>query len=137
VSEHFSIAEFACHDGTPYPLEWADRLNSLCVTLEEIRSRWGGPLIVVSGFRTVAYNLRIRGAAHSQHCQGRAADVRALDVSDTGNLANLVRSMLAGGALGQLGGWGIYPGWVHVDVRPKLDGHVAHWHGDGVGSEVA
>jgi hypothetical protein len=36
-----------------------------------------------------------------------------------------------------IGGVGLYPGWVHVDVRPRgEDGHIYRWTGKGFGSEV-
>jgi uncharacterized protein YcbK (DUF882 family) len=34
-----------------------------------------------------------------------------------------------------IGGLGVYPTWVHVDVRPVA--RLAQWTGAGVGAEVA
>ena len=36
-----------------------------------------------------------------------------------------------------LGGLGRYPGWVHVDVRPRIEGHLCLWTGEKVGDEIA
>lgn len=138
MSEHFNMIEFACHDGTPYPLEWGDRLIKLCAQLEIIRVAWAGPIVVVSGFRTDAYNRRIGGALRSQHVEGRAADIRPVSIGDVPEFTNLVRRLMAIGQLPDVGGFGAYPGWVHVDVRDKPpSGHVAQWTGNGVGSEQA
>ena len=135
---YFTVDEFRCHSGEPYPPEWEnDRLQSLVDALDAIRSAWGGPLHVVSGYRTAAYNTRIGGARNSQHVQGRAADVRPAKPTpeNVARLHSLVGTLYAEGRLPRLGGLGLYPGWIHVDVRAKRDGRLATWTGAGVGSE--
>lgn len=130
------MIEFACHDGTPYPLEWGDRLIKLCAQLEIIRAAWAGPIVVVSGYRTDAYNRRIGGALRSQHVEGRAADIRPVSAGSIHDFASLVGQLINNGQLPDVGGFGVYPGWVHVDVRDKPPGgHVASWTGNGIGSE--
>ena len=42
--------------------------------LEPIRSKVG-PLVVTSGYRSVAVNASIGGSETSQHCEGKAADI--------------------------------------------------------------
>lgn len=44
--------------------------------IDPIRSYIDKPFIVVSGYRPRAYNDFIKGATLSQHCLGRAVDVR-------------------------------------------------------------
>jgi len=139
----FHAAEFSCHDGTPYPDAWADRLAALMSQLDIIRGLWGGPLRVVSGYRSPAWNTRVGGAGASQHMEGRAADIAPLVPADSTETccADLHARILRAISTGQLelvGGLGLYRGWVHVDVRPKpADGHIARWVGTGVGSEVS
>lgn len=161
VTAHFAVEEFACHDGTPYPVAQVDaddphgctwletRLTPLCQTLEVIRDALGAALLVDSGFRTLAYDERlyqahvasvgddglVAPASRSQHPQGRAADVKAPSVSPV-KLFTLVLSLYADGKLPQLGGVGLYPSFVHVDVRKRpgtsgeaVDGHLAIWGG--------
>lgn len=139
TSKYFSAHEFECHDGTEYPSEWhGDRLQPLVDTLDAIREKWGGPIVVVSGFRTDAYNKRVGGASASQHVQGRAADVRPASGSPhmVRQLHDLVRTMLVGNLLPHLGGLGVYRRWIHVDVRPRgTEGRIARWEGHGIGSE--
>jgi len=144
ISTHFGYSEFACHTGAPYPPEWIDeRLQPLCTTLDAIRERWGGPIVVVCGYRTPEYNEQLRArssgvAANSQHPQGRAADVGPVPRTpeNVRRLAAIVDGMIQGGELPLLGGFGKYSGWIHVDCRPKPDdGHVARWDGQGFGSE--
>lgn len=151
ISRHFTVEEFRCHDGTPYPAEWVDdRLAALCGCLDVIRDAWGGPLTVVSGYRTPAVNDALVAASaarnggvsgvakSSQHIQGRAADVRpdAPTVERVALLHDLVKELYAAGHLGRMGGLGIYVGWIHVDVRPRpSNGRLATWVGVGAGSE--
>lgn len=142
-SAYFTIAEFASHDGTEYPEEWADnRLQSLCDVLDAIRSAWGGPLTVASGYRSAEYNARLAAkssgvAQNSQHVQGRAADVRPRDptAANVKRLHDLVKGMHSRGELPKMGGLGIYPHWLHIDVRAHQPGQLAEWTGVGVGSE--
>ena len=149
VTEHFTIDEFACRDGTPYPLngteddpgDWfLERLTPLCESLEVIRTAAGGaPIIIDSGYRTLAYDQRLYDAsAHdglvatpqgSQHPKGRAADIRHGWLPPA-ELHRLIGVLLAVGELPRVGGVGLYPRFVHIDVRPRPpSGHVAQWGG--------
>jgi len=143
-SQWFNVSEFSSHDGEPYPVAWDDRLAALCSQLDVIRSAWGAPLRVVSGYRSPAWNLRIDGAKLSQHVEGRAADIQPMVKAasmqvNVQELHKRVLRLMADGQLPLVGGLGYYPNrWLHVDIRPKPpDGHIAQWHGVGVGSEVA
>ena len=136
LTMHFELAEFACHDGTPYPSEWIqDRLVPLCTMLEVIRSELGGRVVyIVSGYRTGDYNASLAAnghhvAGHSQHTDGRAADIKAEGMAASDVHAAIER-LQADGRLPLLGGLGKYPGWTHVDIRHKpADGHLARWTG--------
>jgi uncharacterized protein YcbK (DUF882 family) len=138
----FHPSEFDCHDGTPYPHIWQDRLEALISQLDVIRGAWGGPLRVVSGYRSPTWNAKVGGAGASQHMEGRAADIapfcdqRAMAVNCADLHARILR-LISTSSLPLVGGLGLYPGWVHVDIRPKPpDGHIAQWTGSGVGAEV-
>jgi uncharacterized protein YcbK (DUF882 family) len=145
VSQFFGDSEFTCHDGTPVPPEWLDdRLRPLEAMLDKIRIKRGGPVRVISGYRTEAYNERIGGAKLSQHVQARAADVAPITAAglfsaELSAFYVMICEMLAAGELPELGGLGWYPGkWVHLDIRPRPpSGHVASWQGTGIGSEQA
>jgi len=128
ITPHFALGEFACHDGTPYPVEWVEsRLRQLCELLEEIRREVKAPVRVLSGYRTPVYNRRIGGARASQHVEGRAADI----IVDSMTVPRLHAAILdlhrtdVGAAA--LGGLGRYPGFVHVDVR--IVERLARWTG--------
>jgi uncharacterized protein YcbK (DUF882 family) len=150
MTTHFSSEEFACKDGTAYPLrsmdeddpqgrDWATtRLEVLCDVLEAIRSEAGNmPIAVDSGFRTLSYDTRLYEASakdgtvapptSSQHPQGRAADIVHSKLKPS-ELFNLILDMYGRGLLPALGGIGLYPNFVHIDVRPH-HGHLAIWGG--------
>lgn len=84
LSPHFELREFIASrkakehgiDNTP-PEEVVENLRALCVhTLEPLRNALGLPIIVTSGFRTMALNnLLAHASSTSQHMQGRAADL--------------------------------------------------------------
>lgn len=134
-SSHLSWKELACHDGTPYPREWRfDRAVTLAVTFEDVRALLGEvPIVILSGYRTQAYNSRLEGAASkSQHVQGRALDL-SHPILTPRQVFIAIRRAQRAGTLPLLGGLGLYRSFVHMDVRPKVPkGHLALWAGSGV-----
>ncbi len=140
IDEHFTLEEFACHDGTPYPDEWvASRLKPLCDVLEIIRAKLNYPIHILSGYRTEAHNEALRDAdgsgsgvaKNSQHIQGMAADIAVSNYAPKDVHAAILELDKAG--LIKIGGLGKYQGWVHVDIRERpADGHLAQWNGPGV-----
>jgi uncharacterized protein YcbK (DUF882 family) len=139
ITPNFSFAELACHDGTDVPVELHPNVRLLCKTLELIRARWGGPIVVISGYRTRSYNVGIGGARMSFHCDALAADVRPVSLSRVSDFHTLVEDMIRDGDLPDVGGVGDYPGkWTHVDCRhrsPSRPLHIARWTGKGQGAE--
>lgn len=140
ITPHFRVEEFACKDGTPYPAEWVQsRLLPLCETLEVIREAVGKPIRVDSGYRTLAYDQRLydadQGAGNvalpqgSQHPKGRAVDIRCGSLRSV-QLRDLIAELFIGGKLPRLGGLGLYPTFVHVDIRDRGPrNHLAQWGG--------
>ena len=109
LSADFTVQEFACKDGSdPVFID-----TELVALLQGIRTPVGRPVIVSSGFRTAAHNHAVGGVADSQHCYGRAADIRIPGIC-TEQLAAYAETLLPG-----TGGIGRYPsqGFVHLDVR--------------------
>lgn len=134
LSENFSREEFDCHDGSEVPDNLLPNLHKLVLqVLQPLRTAWGQPLQVVSGYRSPAWNERVGGAANSTHLTAEGADIRPLDPRDVPVLLATLQDMRARGQLPKLGGLGVYKGWLHVDVR--WVGHVRRWTGKGVGSE--
>ena len=140
VTPNFSWQEFHCHSGAEVPVEAQPHVRRLCTNvLELVRERFGGPLIVVSGWRSAWHNKAVGGAEQSRHMVGDAADVRTVELAALPRLRSVVEAMLLEGALPALGGIGVYPGWIHMDARPRPSdnpSHVARWFGRGMGSEA-
>jgi len=138
VTPNFTVEEFHCHSGELYSSLWiVERLRPLCLVLERLREELGHRSItIVSGYRSPSHNAAIGGAKQSQHMAGRAADVTVDGVEPSAVHAALLGLFRAGAI--EIGGLGLYPSWVHVDVRPRpQSGHLCQWTGARVGDEVA
>ena len=116
LSANFTVAEFACKDGSD-PV-FVD--SSLAALLQKIRDHFGRPVVITSGYRTATHNTAVGGAKSSQHLLGRAADIQVQGVS-VKDVAAYAESLMPA-----WGGVGRYPvkagrakGWVHVDTRPN------------------
>ena len=72
VSPHFKLREFQCRCCGAVKL-----CPKLLLKLEALRSAWGGPLIITSGYRCPLRNKAVGGAAASYHLRGMAADISA------------------------------------------------------------
>ena len=89
-------------------------VRELCqLYLEPLRTRFG-PVLVISGYRTPAYNQLVGGAPASKHIYHGAHSPVAADVSCKRGRADDWYDFLAGLAPG---GLGHYTSHVHVDNR--------------------
>lgn len=129
ITPHFTLSEFAQPKRhglpyVPYPQAWVQsRLRPLCEALELLRSNLGGKSIVIlSGYRTAPYNAKIGGARRSQHMAGTAADIVVTGCSPQ-QVYDMARELVE---YTEIGGLGLYPGFVHVDVRR---GPLVRWTG--------
>ena len=123
----FSLEEMRGKNGDAYPAEWVtSRWPILRDVLNAIRLQWRDTIVIVSGYRSPAYNdaLRAKGkkaAKNSQHMHGRAADIRPAGARNTPDevyrLHQMILAMSEAGKLPALHGLGKYPRWVHVDTR--------------------
>ena len=88
ITEHFSLAEMTRSDalcyynkknGTDKRNDLCDgafeNLQNLCLQLEKLRAHRGKMIRVTSGYRSEFVNKLVRGAAHSLHKKGLAADL--------------------------------------------------------------
>lgn len=110
ISPHFKVREFACEDGSD-PVFVSLELVGI---LEKIRSHFGQPVTITSGYRTVSHNATIPDSSKkSQHLFGLAADIKVNGYSPA-TVAAYAETLLP-----NTGGIGIYSTFVHVDVRPN------------------
>jgi uncharacterized protein YcbK (DUF882 family) len=104
IAPFFRWDEFRCNDGTAVPARLRVPVSNLVNnTLARVRSIWGRPMTVLSGYRT--YHLR-----------GMAADiviagVRPMDVADA------IQDAMECGTIPN-GGLGRYRTFTHVDIGP-------------------
>ncbi len=108
---YFDTKEFESKDGQPSPYGDTVVHRELIVRLNAIRSRFGKPIIVNSGYRSPEHNERVGGVKNSFHVQGLAADIRPVDLKDLPELQSICDELTPHG------GVGFYNTFVHVDVR--------------------
>lgn len=129
LSVHFSRDEFRCQGehccGHAGPV--SDRLIN---ALEELRTalctalnKTDVPIIINSGFRCPVHNREVNGSLQSFHMTGEAADIRVAGITPV-KLASIAKKVFEF----REGGIGVYPQWLHVDVRKSAQ---ATWFGSG------
>ena len=125
VTKHFKLSEFACKDGTQVPTKYQGNVAALCLALEHLRAKLGAPVVIISAYRTKAYNKRVGGASRSQHLTGKAADIR-LSGKTPAEVSACLEELIADGTIPQ-GGIGVYPShnFTHYDIRLSK----ARWDG--------
>ena len=75
ITNNFTIEEFDCKDGSKMPEEVKENIIKLAKNLQVLRDHTGKAIHVNSGYRSLAYNLRVGGAKNSQHPKGNAGDI--------------------------------------------------------------
>lgn len=121
LTNNFSLAEFACKDGTPVPPELIPNVQLLANNLQVLRDHLGEPIHVNSGYRSPGYNAKVGGKKNSYHLKAMAGDLTCKSKTPK-QLAAIIEKLIATRKMKQ-GGIGIYPGFVHYDVR----GTKARW----------
>ena len=61
-------------DNTPQDAEIIEHIEELIELMDDVRTAWGGPLIVTSGYRCPELNKKVGGAKTSAHLTGYAVD---------------------------------------------------------------
>ena len=122
LSKNFSRSEFACK-GTNCCGHSAPVHPELISALQDLRDQLNLPLSITSGFRCNRHNESVGGATQSFHTLGMAADVTCPDGVTAEDLAQAAETIPSF----QQGGIGIYPSWVHLDVRTAGK---ARWRND-------
>mgnify|MGYP001308756181 CR=1 FL=1 len=125
LSENFSLHEFECRDGSQVPDEYMDNVKKLVKNLQIIRDEIGCPITIISGYRSLEYNTKIKGAKRSQHMFARAGDLVAANLSSF-ELWEVIKRLIKEKKIDS-GGVGLYTTFVHYDVR----GWNSRWYGTG------
>jgi zinc D-Ala-D-Ala carboxypeptidase len=118
LTEHFSLHELTSttthYDNTP-PSSVVCGLERLAVALELVRSACGNrPIQVASGYRSVALNSAIGGAATSDHMNGLACDftIAGLPLPEV-----MIKIMNSGMKYDQLI---MEPTWIHIGIGSRM-----------------
>lgn len=89
-------------------------LTVLLTAVNRLRTAYGKPMIVNSGYRPAAYNKSIGGAPNSAHITCQAVDLRDVDGE--------IKKFCTEERLKECGLWMEHPSatptWCHVQVRP-------------------
>jgi len=72
-------------DNTPDAKSRAALSALVANVLDPLRQKYGKPIVVTSGYRSVKLNRAVGGASKSQHTKGQAADIRSSKDSRTEN----------------------------------------------------
>lgn len=103
---------------------WLEQLAEK--VLDPLREKWGGPIRVTSGYRSVRLNAAVGGAKGSQHVLGQAADLTVGSREKNRDLFNLIRAgSLPFDQLIDEKGFS----WVHVSCGPRGRRQVLRWDG--------
>lgn len=107
LTKNFRVQEFASKDG-------ADTIlidTKLVDYLQQIRDKFGLPVIISSAYRTKAHNKAVGGATNSYHTRGMAADIIINGVESK-------RTAAYAEAIGVQGiGWYESQKFCHIDTR--------------------
>ena len=110
LSDEYNSTHFDCHCVYPQCTETLID-DDLVSGLDKLALIF--PIIKInSGFRCAPHNAKVGGKPGSQHLYGKAADVET-PFASTLELKNAAEAI----AVFSNGGIGLYPTWVHVDVR--------------------
>lgn len=115
LTNNFTSEEFDCRDGTKIPDILFPNVVELARNLQCLRDHLGEPVHIISGYRHNEYNRKVGGVTGSQHLQAKAADISVKSLTPI-QLGVVIEALIKAGEITQ-GGLGIYPGFVHYDIR--------------------
>jgi len=139
LSEHFTLGELCktsakTPDGNIPSHVHIENLKRLCGWLEMLRSEWNkrygegnDPIIINSGYRSLAVNKAVGGVATSNHLTGCAADIRVADMEQLIRYAAILLDYAdeTGEEFDELllerNRFGAF--WLHFAVKPKGNRH--------------
>lgn len=122
LTKNFNSKEFDCKDGTKVPEKFLLNAKEVADNLQVLRDYLEVAVSITgSGYRTVKHNKKVGGAKFSQHLTASGADINAKGYEPK-QLAEVIELLILKGKMKQ-GGIGVYPNFVHYDIR----GTKARW----------
>jgi uncharacterized protein YcbK (DUF882 family) len=121
ITKNFAWDEFQSNDGSVMPNDVAENIKELAENLQVIRDYIKKPIKINSAYRSPDWNRQVGGVSDSQHVKGKASDIVISGLSST-QVVKIIEDLIASGKIKQ-GGVGLYPNFVHYDIR----GTKARW----------
>lgn len=116
LTKNFNSEEFDCKDGTKVPEKYLLNVKEVANNLQALRDYLKVSVSVTgSGYRTPSHNKKVGGAKFSQHLTASGADINAEGYKPK-QLAEVIELLILKGKMKQ-GGIGVYPNFVHYDIR--------------------
>ena len=116
-SKYFKLSEFHSKDGVKVPDKYYCNLQELMNNLDVLREELKTTIRINSGFRSVAHNKAVGGVSNSEHLYGKAADLNVPALSPK-KVKDTIETLIKAGKMKE-GGVGLYPTFVHYDIRGK------------------
>jgi uncharacterized protein YcbK (DUF882 family) len=121
ITKNFNLNEFNSKCGRPMPANVRANIIELIKNLQVLRDEVNRPISITSGYRSPEHNAKVKGAKNSQHIYGLAVDLKVQGMTPK-EVVPIIEKLIKDGKMKQ-GGIGIYPSWVHYDIR----GTKARW----------
>jgi len=119
---HFGSREFLC----PCCCGGNGKISKILVMwLDILRRAWGEPVIVNSGWRCAAHNMKVGGSRTSRHLIGCAADIR----TRPGSIPEWERFSLLARRLYNQPGWEFLPYQTFIHVAVPREESERKWSG--------
>lgn len=115
--KYFKEGEFACKCCGQLPPSVRENIEALVDNvLDPARQKFGGLVLVNSGYRCPKHNAEVGGVPRSQHMVGEAVDVVPIENGKLKieNLQRLARIIVENGRFDQMI---IYPTFIHVSWK--------------------
>lgn len=126
--KHFLAAEF---DDPTLPGSGSQMDYDFVKRLDLLRSQWGIPIVINSGFRTIRHNALVGGKPNSAHTKGLAADC------EVNGLTNCIRFAILAARHGFVRiGVDLHGRYVHIDADHELPQNVTWFYGAGAGDKT-
>ena len=124
LTKNFNISEFKCKDGSDVPAELENNVQELANNLQVIRNKfclelgYDMPLTILSGYRSLEHNKKVKGAKNSQHLLAKASDITLKDKSLLNHLYILIKELIDTEEI-KAGGITFYrdKNFIHYDIR--------------------
>jgi len=119
---HFTAPEFTSYfrrtrngiRNSPPPVALWENIVPTLRVVDDLRRYFGKPIVLLSSYRSPAYNKAVGGASASIHMRFNALDLAVAGVAPS-EVFRVLRSWRAAGRF--VGGLGLYETFVHVDTR--------------------